>query len=324
MARRDVNERIFELALSNDGAIARQQLLDLDISAATISRRVSSGTIEPVLAGYYVVSLLRSPTSAASAVLLGHPAGAFSHFTATELLAWRPSRSGVPAPHIVVEHGASVQVPGVVVHETRHLPEVDVVTVDGRRVTSPARTICDLAPLLTSRRLLHVVETQLAARSPSPDQLIACCEARRRRRVAGTRRLARMLGELVDDEPFPESKLEIMVLDGLERFGIDGLRRQFRPPWYEGVRGVVDAADPIGRTIVECDGRRFRQVTQAHDNDRQRDRVATSYGWATVRVGWRELERDGDEVLGEIARIIEVRRGQAERGAGEPDDRRVA
>ncbi len=324
MARHQIDQRIFELALRNDGAVSRQQLLDLGIARATIDRRLRAGTIERVLTGYYIVSMLRSPISSAAAVLLAHPAGAYSHTTATELHGWPWRPDDVTLPHVVVQHGASLQPPGVIVHETRHLPEVDVVTIDGRRVTSPARTICDLAPLMGDRRLIHVVETQLAARKPSADELIACCEARRKRQVAGTRRLARILAELVDDQPFPESKLEIIVLGGLEALGVTGLHRQFRPEWYEGVRGIVDAADPAGRTIVECDGRRFRQVTQAHDNDRQRDRVASAHGWATVRVGWRELERDRRGVVGEIARIIELRRTQTGTISGRSNRRSAA
>jgi len=312
MARRDIDRRIFAAAIGNDGAVSRQQLLDLGISSTAISRRVAAGMIERVVAGYYVVPELGSPTSAASAILLAHPGGALSHGTATDRLGFSLGwGSDAPTAHVIVAHGASLQATGVTIHETRHLPSADVVVVGGQRVTSPARTVCDVASELSDRRLVHLVETQMAVRNPAPEELVACWEARRRGRVPGMGRLGRILAELVDDEPYPESRFEIEVLDGLRQLGLGGLHRQFRPPWYSGVRGIVDAADPTGRTIVECDGRRYRQITQAHDNDRHRDRVAASHGWATVRIGWRELQRDTDGVLREVVEIIELRRRQA-------------
>ena len=309
MTRNDVDRQIFEVAFCSDGAVSRRHLVKLGISASAIDRRVQSGVIERIIGGYYVVPLLRSPTSHASAILLAHPNGALSHATSAERYDF-PTGSPEPndVPHIVVAHGTSLRVPGVVIHETRSLPEADVVMVEGQRTTSPARTICDMAAVLSERRLVHLVETQLSARNPTVEELLACFEARARRRVSGVGRLGTILAELVDDEPFPESVLEIGLLGGLKELGISGLRRQFRPPWYEGIRGIVDAADPASRTIIECDGRRFRQVTQSHENDRQRDRIATSNGWSTVRVGWREFERDRDRLLEELAQIILARR----------------
>ncbi|MGI9616364.1 MAG: type IV toxin-antitoxin system AbiEi family antitoxin domain-containing protein [Acidimicrobiales bacterium] len=309
MARNDLDQRIFEVALGNDGAVSRRQLVELGISESAIDRRLRSGMIERIISGFYIVPLLRSPTSRASAVLLAHPDGAFSHATSAER--WNFSTRAPETndlAHVVVQHGASLDVAGVAIHETRSLPGFDVVTTNGRRTTSPARTICDIAGELSDRRLVHLLESQLSLRIPSVEDLLACFEARARRGVRGIGRLGNALAELVDDAPFPESLLEIRVLGGLDELGVTGLRRQFRPPWYEGIRGIVDAADPASRTIIECDGRRFRQVTQAHDNDRQRDRIATSHGWSTVRVGWREFERDRDGLLNEIAQIILTRR----------------
>ncbi len=138
--------------------------------------------------------------------------------------------------------------------------------------------------------------------------MLDCWQRRHRRRVRGMMRLGRVLAELIDDDPFPESELEIQVVRGLRDMGVAGLRPQYRPPWYDGVRGIVDLADPTGRTIIECDGRRHRQVTQAHDDDRRRDRLSTLHGWATVRIGWRELVSDRERALAQIAEIVLLRR----------------
>ena len=60
--------------------------------------------------------------------------------------------------------------------------------------------------------------------------------------------------------------------------GITSLLRQFRPPWFDGVRGTVDFADPAARVILEVDGRSWHATSQAMADDRRRDRVAAGHG----------------------------------------------
>ena len=122
-----------------------------------------------------------------------------------------------------------------------------------------------------------------------------------------------VLAELTDDEPYPESHLELMVAEGLAALGLIGLRRQFAPPWYDGVVGIVDFADPQGCTIIEADGRAWHTLDRHAERDRSRNRLALMNGWVVVRVGWAELTERTDATLKELISVILQRRAACRR-----------
>lgn len=155
----------------------------------------------------------------------------------------------------------------------------------------------------------HLVEVALTSQVTTPELLMATIDERHRRGVQGILTFRRMVARMLDDEPYPESLLEVDVAAGFAEVNLVGLSRQYRPEWYDGIRGTVDWHDELGGdTIIEADGRGFRQVTQAHDNDRQRDRLAAAHGKFVVRIGSREFRRARMRVLLEVKEIVERRR----------------
>ena len=303
---------IMQAAIANGGAISSRLLEPEGVSASSLRRRVRAGSLDRPFKGVYIVNALRTPDSLLHAACLAHPIGAAFRFSAAFLHGFGVTKPS--PPQFVAAHGLGSRVTEVEMHETRDLPRIDVVSVSGINATSPARTICDISPYLSPDRLRHLIETQLTRNRPTSDQLVACVRGRRRSGVSTVGKLAEMLGLMLDDEPYPESMLELRLFQALASAGVAGLNRQFRPEWYDGIRGIVDAADPVGRTIIEADGRRFRQVTQAHDNDRQRDRKAAAHGFVVLRVGHQELQQRRTAVVSEIREIVNSRRLIAESG----------
>jgi very-short-patch-repair endonuclease len=196
----------------------------------------------------------------------------------------------------------------VFVHETNHLPDIDRTTIDDCHATTVARTLCDLVTVLRPANHRRVVQTALVERRVTPGELIACHRAMSRRGRRGVAAMRRLLVDLVDDEPYPQSELEYRLTVALARRGLGYFRRQYAPPWYDGVSGIVDFADPIGCTILEADGRRWHTVDQDRRRDAERDRLAARNGWLVLRVGWHEVVHRTDSVLEEIAHIVAVRR----------------
>lgn len=177
--------------------------------------------------------------------------------------------------------------PGIALHRTRR-PFVEDIRypVPGLPTLSPARTLLDLAGLLSisDRRLAHIVESQLTARLFDPDEMTAMLDRPGLRGVAGAGRLRTIVDSMLDDEPIADSMLERRFGQLLVEYEIAGFRRQVRPPWYDGRRGIVDFADQELRLIVEVDGRRWHSTTQALTDDRRRDRRAAAAGWQVLRV----------------------------------------
>lgn len=301
---------ILEVALAQHSACTRAQLLERGLSGSTIDRRLRGGLLVAVGRGVYVLAGHEADHDAiASASLLVAPGAALSHCSAARRHGF-PLPVEDPRPHLVVPHGSSRPSTGAAVHESRHLPAVDVAEVDGLATTTRARTLIDLAAELRPARLAHLVEDQLAAGTLCAAELIACHRSLARRGRRGTSRSRAVLEALLDDEPFPESRLELAMLRLLVDAGLTGFLGQHRPPWFDGVRGIVDFAHSELRLVLEVDGRRWHSTTQAFTDDRRRDRAAVAHGWRVLRYGWQEVIHRPDDVRRELEGHLGVRVGR--------------
>jgi very-short-patch-repair endonuclease len=131
-----------ELARRQHGVVSARQLAEFDFPPRTITRWMQDGKLHRIHRGVYAVGheALSWNGRCMAAVLANEPAVA-SHITAGwawGLLRSRPGTFHLTAP--TRRHRKE----RVVVHFARLAPE-DVTTVDGIPLTSPARTVLDLA-----------------------------------------------------------------------------------------------------------------------------------------------------------------------------------
>lgn len=301
-----VDRTILAVAARADGVCTRAELVLAGVPEATIGNRIRAGFLARVASGVYEVPALVGPGTGYHRAAKAHPRGAISHLTAARLwgMAIAPADPGEPIV-VTVPLGTSVRtsVAGVVVRSTRRWIADDLGRPQpGLVATSPARTIVDLAGTpTTDRRLAHLLQTEVVAGRVTLAGVGACLNRVGGRGVAGAGRLTRLLTELDDGQPIAESELErrlAPLVDGT-RF-----RRQFRPPWYDGVRGVVDLADPASRVVVEADGRRWHTTAQAMADDRRRDRTAAVNGWVVIRVTWGDVVDRPDAIAAEIEATV--------------------
>jgi very-short-patch-repair endonuclease len=264
--------------------------------------------LQTTRSGVYLVTALTGPRTGYHLAVANLPRAAVSHLSGGRL-------HELPVP--VEQTDVEVTVPfgdggrrfdGVIVHRTRLPLAIDVITLDdGLPVTSLARTVFDLASCLRPNRLEHVIQTAMIHRGLTADEFWACYQPLARRGVRGLRALRRTMVKLLDDQPTPQSELEAMTDRLLVHHGIAGFRRQYRPPWYDGVRGVVDFAHPEARLVLEADGRSWHATTQAMAEDRRRDRLAAAHGWTVLRIVASELTVRPDSTVDEIRSIVTTR-----------------
>ncbi len=308
----DYTKKVLVLAGKSGGICTRKGLLVEGLTARAIERRVKSGILTRVGDGIYAVPVLTGPLTELYRATVSVPKSVVSRRTAAEGLAFDRAAIGTGPTteiHITAPHGSSRTVPGVVVHETRLMHEADVVELaPGLPATSPARTIVDLAGEMSIRRLRHLVQVQVRAERPSAVELHACFEALRRRGLPGVAKLEHVLVELFAAEPVAASELEARVMRALAAAGITGFEQQFKPPWYDGRRGIVDFANPGLRIVLEADGRRWHDSIQATADDHRRDRLAASHGWITLRVGWSEIVERPAATMNELETVVRRRR----------------
>lgn len=301
----DIDQRILSVAVMNDYVVTREALLSVHVGRSSINRRVGS-TLTPVAYGVYVVGEVND-ARLLRASLLAVEGSAAADECAGRLLGLPLRERDVTA--IVAPRGRRASLPEAVrLRSTRHLPAPDIVEIDGMRVTTTERTICDLARLVPPVKTQHLIEWAVTERRMTAQGFLACARAFCRRGRTGSAVVRALSHELLDGAPLPASMLE---RKGSELFSTPELadfELHFVPPWSDGVSGIVDVAWPEAKLIVELDGRRWHSVTAAQNEDRRRDRVAVAHGWTVTRFGWQEVVERPSQVVAEVRHLLRTRR----------------
>ena len=187
---------------------------------------------------------------------------------------------------------------GITIHRSRHLPREHITREDGIPVTTVARTLVDLASILTRRDLDRAIEQAERLRIFDLTALQRVIEASRGR--AGLSALIDAVQEAKAPEPTREE---------LERLFIAVCRDHGIPPpainiWTEGFE--VDAAWPEAKVIVELDGWEYHHTRAAFERDRRRDAKLELAGYRVRRVSWRWLQEDPNEVATVVKALLQA------------------
>jgi Protein of unknown function (DUF559) len=83
--------------------------------------------------------------------------------------------------------------------------------------------------------------------------------------------------------------------------------QQMPVPGHRPSHGLVDAAYPHARLILEADGRRWHTRVQDLRRDHERDSQAARAGWQTLRFVYEQIVHAPDEVAAVVADVIAVR-----------------
>ena len=277
---------ISALAGRQHGVVTRAQLAALGAGRCAIERRVASGRLHRVHKGVYAVghtALPRNGTLIAAVLACGEGA-LLSHRSAAEL--WR---IGPRAAYIDVTVPGRRRPPGIVVHECA-LRDGDRTALHGIPVTTPARTIIDLADVLTRRGLERRIDEaeylrlDLTGLEPLPG-----------RRGAGT--LARLLAEHSAGSTRTRSDLEEIFLHLCETHHLTQPRTNERVGGHE-----VDFVWPGPRLIVEVDGAAAHRTRKGFEEDRARDAELTAAGYRVMRFTHRRLRREPEAVADQLRR----------------------
>lgn len=248
-----------------------------------------------------------TPDPAVTAYLLCWPRAVISHASAARYHGFHRVRE--PAVGEVTVPLSSRRTPaGVVVHVTRHLPAVDVLSVGGLRYTSAARTVCDLAAGQDAWETLALVDDAVAA-GASPRWLHQRAAA-----LAGGRTGV----ALVREATCPGASRTFR--SWLERVAADVYRAAAlpEPEWNvpvhdaAGLVGVVDALWPEWRVVSEKEGLRFHTAPAQRRADARRFNRLAGAGYAYRRFTWHDVVHRPVEVATTVARAL--------RDAGAPVD----
>lgn len=275
--------------------MSRAQLIELGFSKDMIWRRQHIGGWARVGAGYRLFDMPDAigRARAACAVL---PTAVVSHETAALIHGLRPVSDQVAA--VTVSPGSTHEIPHVEVHRADDLAPLDVVRSGGVPVTSPARTVVDLAAGCSLGEMLAVIHNAVDDRLVVHESIREVVERIGRRGKPGIALIRDLLGEPDGDGMTPLERRGAEVLrDG----GLDGFETEFPMPWSPARR--FDVAFPRARLAVEWDSVRWHGTRTGFDRDRRRDREASLHGWRVLRFTWADLE-DPPRVTDEVRRVL--------------------
>jgi hypothetical protein len=263
-----VDARIATIARRQYGLITTAQLEAAGLARPAVSKRVRTGRLHSLYRGVYAVGHNRLSQEAywMAAVLAAGQGAALSHACAAKH--WRIWRGRVDGIDVIVP-GQRRARKGVRVHRTRALDRRDVTIHRGIPITTPARTLVDLASTLTRYQLANVIHEAAfrglfdeartrAAMARAPGRHTATLHAALHAHAsgsAGTRSSAedRFLETWQGPEPLVNTKIE------------------------------VDMYWPAENVIVEVDGPGHeRERTRAED--RRRDEALRKAGKTVVRI----------------------------------------
>jgi very-short-patch-repair endonuclease len=169
---------------------------------------------------------------------------------------------------------------GILVHRQR-LPAAHVTTHRGIPVTTPIRTLLDLAAVASLNVLFRAFEQAQVRLHMPPAPLAAEVIARPRRR--GNKKLRRILAGAVD----PAEVRSVLELRFLRMCAVHGIPR----PQVNVRLGdwTPDFLWPDRRLIVETDGYDFHRTAAARRRDARKDQAMRGLGLTVVRLTWSDV-----------------------------------
>lgn len=291
---------IADLAEEQHGVVALSQLRELGLNVRRVDKRIAAGRLHLVHRGAYAVGhrLLSADGHRMAAVIACGPGAVLSHRSAAA--AWGLRRDGRGRIDVTAPGRRGRMPTGIEAHRDGSLQPADRTTVRDIPCTSVARTLLDLAAVVSPRELRNAVTQAEVERVFDLTAVREVLGRSRRRR--GVARLRRAIAEHDPRDERARGELERRFL---------ALCRQADLPLPEvnvplAVGDTQLEADFLWRSarlIVEADGRYSHLTVTAFEKDRRRDQRLRLAGWEVIRCTWRQVLDDPEE-LGHTLRVL--------------------
>jgi hypothetical protein len=285
---------IAALAGAQAGRVSRDQLLRQGIGAKAIDYRLRRGRLHVEHRGVFAVGHAVSSVEGRwwAALLACGENAVLSHMTAA--LAWELTTGAGGLVEVTTPHSRQ-KLPGIRRHSSRVLPDHERTELRGMPITTPARTVLDLASRLSHRRLEQVLDRGEQLRLLDLRDLHRTLgEHGGRCGVPQLRRALERYAPAVVRSELEERFLELCDEHALPRPIVNAIVEGFE----------VDAYWPSARLVVELDGYAYHRSPEAFERDRERDVALTLAGLRVVRLTWRAVTTDAARSAASIRRLI--------------------
>ena len=178
----------------------------------------------------------------------------------------------------------------------RHVPPELIWTRGSLRLTSPALTALDLCEALGG----SAIDQALRTRSTTLDLMQTALDLTKGR--SGNPKRQELLLDS-RDEPWSEAERQFHRL--LRAAGITGWKAN-RPVLIDGLNVYPDVVFRRQRLVIEIDGREFHSEPEVFESDRRRQNLLVLNGWRVLRITWRMIADDPDQVVSMVREAVKA------------------
>ncbi len=285
------------------GVVTRQWLEHEGFSPGEIRGLLNRGQLLVARKGVYVDAASRPTREQRLVTLVSGSPCIISHATAGQLWGFRKVKR-FQQTHVAVQHGHPGRRSGVVFHSSVDLSDYDILRRDdGISLTTPIRTVFDLASLVRRDELESVIEQCLDQRMFAVADLhrIARRLAKGGRKGSGT--FVELIGQRPADQRPVNSDYELRLARALEQGGFPPLVRQMPLRLPDGSLVHPDLAEPSRRLLIEVDHSAWHGGRRQNNYDRWRDRQYHLVGWHSERVGEVDIDYHLQDVVADLLQI---------------------
>ena len=293
-------------AEANHGIVAVDDLAHAGFSPRQVDEHVRRRLLVPVGRGSYRVAG-SPPTFEArvmGAIVIHGPGTWASHRTAAGV--W--GLAGFPRDHrieLLRPVDGSNQRQGAKVHRSTLILPHHVTRTNGVPVTTPARTLFDLAATNGPERLERAVADAVRRRLCTDAALRVVTAEMGGRGRPGTRRMRQVLdgrGIVPTESELEDLGRAVILAAGLPE-----------PEWQadvfdaEGWIGRVDGLYRAEQVILELDSQEWHGQRVDLLHDARRDRRAVAAGYLVVRARWSDLTQRPEAVVAQLRALLDAR-----------------
>lgn len=276
---------------------SRDQALAAGFTRRQVDRHLRDGAWQRMLPSVYALTgvPLGWTSWAWAAALAAGPGAALVADSAAGL--WRWQRETWPL-HIAVSIARRpLRSCGRLAVHRLDLPDDDVTTVNGLRVTTRLRTAVDVAHLLPVSRAQPMLDRALLLGAVDLNAWTEVVMQSRRRGARQAKALARSAGDRA------ASQAERVAHALLRQAGITGWRANHTLV-LDGVRLIADLVFIAERVVVEIEGWAFHSSPEQRARDEARRIALQLHGWVVLSFSWWDLTQRPDYFVATIRRAV--------------------
>ena len=305
-----MNGQAASLAAGQEGLLTHDQLCRCGYSNEQIEYLVETGRLERLERALYAIAGAPKTKRQVirAAVLAVGPDGGASFECAAEV--WGvPGFSTLPV-EVSTPYGHDHEFTLGKLHQSCFLPKEHLTVVDGIRVTTPARTLFDMASRVPWKRLERAANSMLAKKLVTVLALRRMLTEMGKRGRPGTRRFRQLVEKLEQARGHAESGLEADFQELVVDAGVPEPRLQVDMFDDDGFIGRVDNHWGPQLVIAEVDSDWLHTAPLDEEADALRDKRLRALGYEVLRFSEYQIRQRPEYVIRVLREKLGLKRSR--------------